>query len=151
MRRNLIVLGGVAVLMVTGYFFPVLSFPAKTWHAETIRLTSAASMVIGFIILWFMQTTSKWRGVLWIVLSVLGPMWTINEVQRQYEFFVSRGIKVYPDYVSGQPSYEIGLYLTILGYTIVLIGSVWDLVQKRREEKFSVISGRSAHKDIPSN
>ena len=134
MRRNLIVLGGVAILMITGYYVPVLSFSEKKWYMEsmeTMSITSAASMTMGFIILWFMQSTSKWRGVLWIVLSILGPLWTIKDVQQRYQFFIDRGIKVDPNYINGMPSYEIGLYLVLLGYIIVIVGSVWDIVHKR--------------------
>lgn len=142
MRRNLIVLVGSITLMVTGYFVPVLSFPVKTWHMETINIPGAASTLVGFVILWFMQTTSKWRGVLWIFLSVIGPIWTLNEVQRQYEHIKDLGFKAYPNFTSVKPSYEIGLYLLFLGYIIVIIGSVWDIVQKRRQEKFGVVSGQ---------
>jgi hypothetical protein len=147
MKRNLIVLGGVAVLILTACFVPVLSFPEKKWYMQTteiMRLTSTASIGIGLIILWFMQTSSKWRGVLWIFLSVIGLKLTITDVQRQYAFFVSRGLKVDPNYISGRPVYEIGLYLIILGYLIIILGSVWDLIQKRRQEQFSVVSGQNS-------
>jgi hypothetical protein len=146
MRRNLIVLGGVAILMVAGYFAPALSFPEKKWYMdtmETMSVTSGASMAVGFIILWFMQTTSKWRGVLWIVLSVVGPILTIKEVQWSYEFFSTRPLPIDPSYVSGEPSYEIGLYLIFLGYLIVIIGSVWDLRQKWREEEVNTIPSQT--------
>ena len=146
MKRNLIVLGGVALLIVAGYFVPVLSFSEKKWYmkiAETISLTSAASISMSLIILWFMQTTSKWRGALWIFLSVVGPLLTIKEVQAGYAGFVSRGLRVDPNYTSGAPSYELGLYLIFLGYLIVIVGSVWDLVQKRREEKLRIVSGQT--------
>ncbi len=154
MRRNLIVLGGVAILMVTRYFVPVLSFPEKKWYMETmetVHITSAASMGVGFLILWFMQTTSKWRGVLWIVLSVLGPKWTINDAQQRYQLFIDWGIKIDPNYTSGMPSYEIGLYLIFLGYIIVIVGSVWDIVQKRREEKLSTVPSQTSTQGDPSN
>ena len=146
MRRNLIVLGGVAILMITGYYVPVLSFSEKKWYMEsmeTMSITSAASMTMGFIILWFMQSTSKWRGVLWIVLSILGPLWTIKDVQQRYQFFIDRGIKVDPNYINGMPSYEIGLYLVLLGYIIVIVGSVWDIVHKRQEERLSITSSQT--------
>ena len=152
MRRNLIVLAGVAILMITGYYVPVLSFPEKKWYMETmetIRVTSAASITVGFIILWFMQTTSKWRGVLWIVLSVLGPLLTIKDAQQSYQTFIDWGIRIDPDYTSGTPSYEIGFYLVFLGYIIVIVGSIWDIVQKRREEKLSIDSSQTNAQGTP--
>ncbi len=147
MRRNLIVLGGVAILILTGQFVPVLSFPQKQWYVEpmqTTRIISAASLLVGFVILWFMQTTSKWRGVLWIVLSVLGPLLTIYDVHQQYETFISWGNRLIPNYTSGTPSYQIGLYLVLLGYLIVIIGSVWDLRQKWHQENLNIISSPTA-------
>ena len=110
---------------------------------ETMHITSGVGLTVGFIILWFMQSTSKRRGVLWIVLCILGPFWTIKDVLQEYQFYIDREFKYDPNYTSGMPSYEIGFYLVLLGYIIVIIGSVWDIVQKRREEKLSITSSQT--------
>ena len=147
MKRNLIVLGGVAILIIAGYFVPVSSFPEKKWYMETmetIHITSGASISMGLIILWFMQTTSKWRGALWIFRSIVGPMLTISEVQKDYEWFINHGLRLDPNYTSGEPSYEIGFYLLLRGYIIVIVGSVWDIVQKRRQERLGVVPNQTA-------
>ncbi len=146
MKRNLIVMGGVAILIITGIFIPAFSFLEKKWYMpamETIYLTSGASICVGLIVLWFMQSNSKWRGLLWIVLSIVGPFLTFNEFQRQYESFILRGIRIDHNYISGKPSYEIGFFLILIGYIVVIVGSVWDIVQKRRQEKPAIVPSQS--------
>jgi hypothetical protein len=39
----------------------------------------------------------------------------------------------YPADFRGPPSFNVGLYLIIAGYVIVVAGSIWDIVQKRKQ------------------
>jgi hypothetical protein len=154
MKRNLIIIRGVALLIITGLFIPVASFSQKAFYmhsVETTSLTNGASIGIGLIILWFMQSNSKWRGVLWILLSIVGVSLTFLSTQREYERIVNRELRIDPAYPYGPLSYDSGIYLILLGYLIVMIGSIWDIVQKGKEENSNMTSSQAAHQEVSRN
>lgn len=84
------------------------------------------------------------------LVTYLVPIWTICDADRQYGTHVTWGSKLIPNYTSGTPSYEIGLYLVLLGYIIVIIGGVWDTLQKRREEKLNIVPSQTNAQVTPS-
>jgi predicted MFS family arabinose efflux permease len=71
----------------------------------------------------------RWRGILWVILSITGVAWTIvyiNYVITNYQAGKVAGV-----------SYEMGFYLILLGYAIVIGGSIWDIIKKRNLQQTS--------------
>jgi hypothetical protein len=144
--KNLFIIGGVAIVFISCWFLPVMSFTQQaSWTngTEFVSLDERSGTFIGIAILLLMFLKWKWRGVLWIVLGVIGAVWTPTSANTLYDVGKQLGVALDPNYIRGGPSYEIGLFLIVIGYLVVIGGGIWDILQKNKQEPVPQISTAS--------
>ncbi len=136
-KRNLIVLGGTAVVIASSLWLPVMTFTQTApWQngPEELTLSDRSGIFVAIVILLIMLSRRKWRGVAWIVLSVLGSVWVPVSANTLYN--LGKQMLVAGDTTGtayrGEPTLGLGMFLILAGYTIIVIGSIWDLIQKRK-------------------
>jgi hypothetical protein len=73
----------------------------------------------------------NWRGILWIVLGAVGVYWAPTANKTWYDI----GVTVLANIDSGtrgELTYQVGLYVVILGFLMIVGGGIWDIIQKRK-------------------
>jgi hypothetical protein len=137
MKSNWIVIGGIVVVIASAFFLPVISFTQQASYIngiESVSLNERSGVLIGIVLLLLTLLKWKWRGILWIVLGVIGAIWTPTSANTLYEVGKKVGVAMDPSFVRGEPSYEIGLYVILLGYAIVIGGSIWEIIQQKNSQ-----------------
>ncbi len=132
-KSKLISLGGAIAVMICS-FLPVLSYTQDLGSGEYfMEVIGRQNLFIGGLLLLLMLLKWKWRGVVWLLLSIAGAAITPSFANSFYDVAKSVGSAVSGDAYYSNPSYEYGLYLTMLSYFLIAVGSVWDLNLKRRD------------------
>jgi hypothetical protein len=143
MKRNLIVLCGVIVVIISMLFLPVITYTQKFLGVGPYQITlkESSGIVFAIMILFIMLLKWRWRGTIWIVLSIVGAIWTPTTALRFYTIGknMMEGDVRYPADFRGPPSFNVGLYLIIAGYVIVVAGSIWDIVQKGNKYRINLL------------
>jgi hypothetical protein len=127
---NFAVLSGAFIAIVSAFLFTTIIINSST--AESLNhhyINVKASSYSALVILPLMLLSWRWRGILWVILSITGVAWTIvyiNYVITNYQAGKVAGV-----------SYEMGFYLILLGYAIVIGGSIWDIIKKRNLQRTS--------------
>jgi len=135
MKRNLIVLFGTAVVIVCALFVPAITYTMQnSLGSNQVSAPDSTVIIFAIVILLVMLFSWKWRGIVWIVLSIGGAIWAPVAANALYS--ASKAVNTALDATStiSEPSYTIGLYLIIVGFVIIVAGGVWDIVQKRKLE-----------------
>lgn len=133
MRRNLIVLGGVAIVSISKMFLPLISETVD--GVETfLSPRSYINIIILILVLFFMVFKWTARGLLWILLGLTGaitvPSTMIAIVRTFREINIALSLDTTSSY--GEPTYLPGMYVLIFGYIVIVGGGIWDLIQKMK-------------------
>lgn len=137
MKSNWIVIGGIVVVIASAFFLPVISFTQQaSWTngLESVSLNERSGVLIGIVLFLLMLLKWKWRGILWTILSVVGMFWTPYSANTLYKVGKDLMVAMDSNATRGEPSFEIGLYLIILGYAVVIGGSIWEMIQQKNSQ-----------------
>lgn len=136
MRRNIIILCGAALVLISSIWMPVIAFSQKSsWtNGQTqISLKESSSILFIVIILLVVLIKWKWRGIIWIILSIVGSVWSIFAAYTLYDTGLNILLAIDPAATRGPLTFTSGLYIKLAGYAIIIAGSVWDVVQKKKQ------------------
>jgi len=136
MRRNLIVVGGVAMVVLGKMFLPLLS---ETIDGVSNNLSPRLFTNTILLVLVLFVMVFKWtgRGILWILMGLIGAavvpstmvalVRTFREINDAFSLIMEEAPR------PSEINYLPGMYVLILGYVVIVGGGVWDLVQKRKQ------------------
>ena len=131
MRRNLIVLGGVVIVLLSLIYLPLLS-ATMDGSETTLRSHWLASIILLLLTLFFMIFRWSFRGVFWILIGIVGALMVPSLMVSMAKVFIEIGRSIYPDSppIYGEISYLPGMYVLILGFLLIAGGGFWDIYQK---------------------
>lgn len=142
MKRHLpvlLVLIGVFIVVGSSLLLPLTSTGQKIYGMDPyktmqLHLHEASGVTIGISSLLVLPVKRQWRGVIWIVIGTVGALWT---------YFYASALIVFSTPVisrigeAGEPlpshvNFEIGLSVTLVGYALIVVGGIWDILRKRK-------------------
>jgi len=134
MRRNLIVLCGALIVFISAAFLPMITFSQQISNSapEQVDLPERTGIILAILILLVLLLKWKLRGILWIIFGIIGPLWTPMSVMTLYNVGNKVMLALDPSSSRGAPTFLPGFYLVIFGYIVVIVGAVWDIIQKRK-------------------
>ncbi len=132
-KTKMLVLTGVILLLLAAVNLPVLTYiqadssgqEALTHIFGMINLLPAGLILLALLLKW------KWRGVLWILISLAGALLTPFYASGLYYKAMTAGGS--SQVSMSDPTAGIGMLAIFICYLIILAGSIWDLRVQRKE------------------
>ncbi len=142
MGRNLLVLIGVLIVIGSSLLLPLTSTGQKIYgmdpyKAGQLHLQEESGIVIGIAILLVLLLKGQLRGIIWMLIGLVGISWTFFYAASLIVFSTPiiaglRSVGEPPPPPSPPASFEIGLLVTLIGYALVIAGGIWDTARKRK-------------------
>lgn len=128
MKPNILVWIGAIGVLIVSYSIPVATV---TDSQGSFSIFARPNVFVIALILLSLLMKWKWRGAVWIALSLLGAIFTpifastLYSVNRQ----LTEALGVDSTVVSS--SFGIGLALVFIGYVVIIGAGIWDINLKR--------------------
>lgn len=129
MTRPLVVLMSIAVI-ANSVVLPSIVF--RNGNGSTGSFNGNLAFVPAAIVLLLCLLTWRWRGALWLILSVLGIAAAFAAPMAIYNVMGQIVAQLGPSLKPGPPSYSVGLYINLVGYAVIIGASIRDMILKQR-------------------
>jgi hypothetical protein len=149
MKRNLWVILGAVIVLISAFPQSYATYglklgndiPMPDFNYHTIVETLVQVLLV-IVVLGTLFTKWKWRGYLWLGLTVVAALAFLISIYNFYEhgIYMLKAAKIaYPNVESSLTPFKFGMgtYSMILGYLLIVFGSVRDIIKKNRANELT--------------